>query len=131
MGVSVVIPHWNRADLLPFCLDPLQKQLQPPQEVILVDNGSTDNSRDLLSRDYPWVKVIPLGRNHGFAYAVNRGIEGAQGDFVALVNNDVEVDTRWLAELVAGLERHPEAGMATPKLLLWGDQGVILSLIHI
>lgn len=125
MAVSVIIPHWNRADLLPLCFGSLQRETQFPQEVILVDNGSRDNTLDLLARDYPWVKVISLGRNRGFSYAVNRGIEASRGDFVALLNNDVEVDSRWLAELLAGLERYPAAGMATPKLLLWDDRQMI------
>lgn len=125
MKVSVIIPHWNRRDLLPSCLGSLQDQSQPPEEIIVVDNGSTDGSLELLAKEYSEVQVIALGANRGFAYAVNRGIAAASGEIIALVNNDVEVHKDWLAELVRGLGRHPEAGMATPKLLLYQDRGVL------
>ena len=123
--VSIVIPHWNRAEYLPVCLGSLEGQSYRRFEVILVDNGSTDDSLTILRRDYPWVKVLALGSNLGFAKAVNMGLEVAQGEMVALFNNDVEAEERWLEELVKALARHPEAGMATPKLLLFDQREVI------
>ena len=124
-SVSVVIPHWNRAEFLPECLRSLESQTHRPHQVILVDNGSTDGSLDLLAREFPWVRAIPLGENRGFAFAVNRGIEASEGELISLFNNDVEADPGWLEALVRGLERHPDAGMATPKLLLFDDREVI------
>ncbi len=123
--VSIVIPHWNRAEYLPVCLGSLEGQSYRRFDVILVDNGSTDESLALLRRDYPWVKVLALGSNLGFAKAVNMGLEVAQGEMVALFNNDVEAEEHWLEELVKALARHPEAGMATPKLLLFDQREVI------
>ncbi|MBI3286519.1 MAG: glycosyltransferase family 2 protein [Chloroflexi bacterium] len=116
--VSVVIPHWNRAGFLPACLGSLRGQTYTRHEVILVDNGSTDGSLELLRGEYPWVRVIELRANRGFAFAVNHGIEAARGEFIALFNNDVQADPRWLEQLLSALGTHPEAGMATPKLLL-------------
>ncbi len=124
-SVSVIIPHWNKAEYLSTCLNSLLGQSYPHFEVILVDNGSTDDSLAILERDYPWVQVIALEVNLGFAKAVNIGIRATRGELVALFNNDVEADRRWLEELVGALERHPEAGMATPKLLLFHRREMI------
>lgn len=124
-SVSIIIAHWNKAEYLPTCLDSLLGQSYRHFEVVLVDNGSTDGSLAILERDYTWVQVIPLEANLGFAKAVNIGIRATRGELVALFNNDVEADRRWLEELVGALERHPEAGMATPKLLLFHRREVI------
>ena len=117
--VSVVIPHWNAVQHLPTCLRSLQRQTYPRVEVIVADNGSTDGSLELLASDYPWVHVIPLGENRGFAGACNAGMRAARGEIVALLNNDTQADPRWLAEVVAAFERHPEAGLVASKMLLF------------
>jgi GT2 family glycosyltransferase len=118
---SIVIPNWNGAAHLPTCLDALQRQTLADFETIVVDNGSTDGSLALLRQRYPEVQVIALPANRGYAGACNAGLEAAGGEVLALLNNDTEVEPSWLAELVLALQRHPEAGMATPKVLLWDD----------
>jgi GT2 family glycosyltransferase len=123
--ISVIIPNWNGAHHLPTCLDSLHCQTYPNFEVIVVDNGSTDGSLKLLERDYPEVKVVALPENRGFAGGVNVGIRQARGEIIAVFNNDAEADPRWLEELAGGLARHPEAGMATPKVLLFDQRDVI------
>jgi len=117
--VSVVIPNWNGAPHLPTCLDSLRRQTHPRVEVIVADNGSTDESLTLLARDYAEVQVLALGENQGFAGACNAGMRVAQGEFVALLNNDTEADPRWLEEIVAAFARHPEAGIVASKMLLF------------
>jgi GT2 family glycosyltransferase len=124
---SIVIPNWNGACHLPTCLDSLRRQNYADFEVIVVDNGSTDASLELLERDYPEVKVVALPENRGFAGGVNVGIREARGEIVAVFNNDAEADPRWLEELAKALARHPEAGMATPKVLLFDQRDVINS----
>jgi GT2 family glycosyltransferase len=124
---SIIIPNWNGADYLPTCLDSLRRQSYPSFEVMVVDNGSTDDSLELLERDYPEVKVMALPENRGFAGGVNAGIREARGEIVAVFNNDAEADLRWLEELAKALARHPEAGMATPKVLLFDRRDVINS----
>ena len=116
---SVIIPNWNGAHHLPTCLESLRRQTYPHFEVIVADNGSTDGSLDLLARDYSWVRVLPLGENRGFAGACNAGMRIAQGEFIVLLNNDTEADPRWLEEVVAAFERHPEAGIVASKMLLF------------
>jgi GT2 family glycosyltransferase len=117
--VSVIIPNWNGAHHLPTCLESLRRQTHPHVEVIVADNGSTDGSLELLARDYPEARVLPLEENRGFAGACNAGMQAAQGDFVVLLNNDTEAHPRWVEEIVAAFERHPEAGLVASKMLLF------------
>jgi len=94
-------------------------------EALVVDNGSTDGTVEYLEREWPDVGVLALPENVGFAPAVNRGIEATGGEYVALLNNDVELDPDWLGELVAALDAHPEAGSATPKLLNYHERSML------
>ncbi len=123
--ISVIIPNWNGAHHLPTCLDSLRRQTHPRVEVILADNGSTDPSLDLLKRDYPEARVLTLGENRGFTGACNAGIRAAQGEFIALLNNDTETDPRWLEEVNAAFRRHPEAGIVASKMLLFDRRDVL------
>lgn len=127
MFVSVIIPNYNGAHLLPTCLDSLRAQRWSDHEVIVVDNASSDNSRELLSREYPEVRVIALDRNRYFAGAVNVGIRASHAPAVALLNNDTEADRAWLSELCRGLATHPEVGMVASKMLLFDRRNVINS----
>jgi len=120
--VSVVIPNLNGGHLLPMCLDTLRKQTFRDFEVIVVDNGSRDGSLKLLRDTYPEVRIVSLDRNYGFAYPVNRGIEASRGEYVCLLNNDIELDTRWMEELLSSLRNHPDAGSAGPKLMRWHER---------
>jgi GT2 family glycosyltransferase len=117
--VSVVIPNWNGEDLLPLCLDSLRRQTYPYLEVIVADNGSADGSLALLARDYPEVRVVALSENRGYAGGVNAGFRASSGQVLAVFNNDAEADPHWIEELIAALERHPEAGMATSRVRLF------------
>ncbi len=102
MTVSVVIPHLNRADLLERVLGSVAAQRLPPghaTDVIVVDNGSSDGSEG-VARSHGATTVL-LGRNLGVSHALNRGIEQARGDWVLLLNNDVELAPDWIAELLA------------------------------
>jgi GT2 family glycosyltransferase len=120
--ISIVIVNWNGARHLPVCLNALRRQTFRDFETILVDNHSHDDSLELLARDYPEVKVIALKENRGFAGGNNTGIRVAHGEFVVLLNNDTEVDPRWLGEIVAAFERHPEAGFVASKMKLFDQR---------
>jgi GT2 family glycosyltransferase len=114
-GVAVVIPTWNRSALLSRVLGDLGRQTYPITRVIVVDNGSTDDSVEMARR--AGAEVIELGVNAGFAAAVNRGIQEARSDWIAVLNNDVTLEKPdWLARLMAALEIS-EAWFATGKLL--------------
>ncbi len=116
---SIVIPNWNGAHHLPICLNALRAQTYPCFEIIVADNASTDQSMTRLRNDYPEVKVVELPTNRGFTGACNAGIRVATGTYVALLNNDTEVDPNWAAAVVGCFERHPEAGFVASKMLLF------------
>lgn len=114
MTVAAVVPHWNRRDLLVSLLGSLGAQTLPFSEIIIADNGSTDDSADFAERS--GARVLRLGRNLGFAPAVNRGIEAATADWVAILNNDVTLAPDWLARLMEAAGRSG-AWFATGKIL--------------
>ncbi len=119
--VSIILVNLNGAKHLPTCLDSI-KQLNYPQEkieVVVVDNNSKDKSVDILNKKYPDVKVVQNEDNLGFARAVNQGVEVAEGEFVALLNNDMKVDKDWLTELVKPILEDPELVCTGSKVLDW------------
>ena len=81
--VSVIVLNYNGAHFLPTCLGALRQQTYPADrfEVIVTDNGSTDDSLPLLKRDYPWVRLLENGRNLGFSLANNAAARIARGEF--------------------------------------------------
>src|SRR5690349_1118470 len=96
--VSVVIPNWNRADLLAAALASVARQTHTVTETIVVDNGSTDNSVDVARK--AGARVVQLERNRGFCRAVNEGVRAAASEWVLILNNDVEIGDRWLERLL-------------------------------
>ena len=121
MKVAAVIPQWNRSDLLRALLEDLTRQTRPFDEVIVVDNGSVDDSAKVA--EAAGASVIRLGSNLGFAVAVNRGVAvAADAEWVAILNNDVALDASWLEAL---LEGSGERWFATGKILKASDAAVI------
>jgi GT2 family glycosyltransferase len=117
MTVAAVIPHWNRRDLLEPLFASLRAQTRPFDEIILVDNGSTDDSAAVALR---YATVIRLEKNLGFAVAVNRGIESTNADRIAILNNDVTLAPDWLEQILS-----TDAGFATGKILNAADHSLI------
>ena len=116
--VSVIIPNLNGMKFLPACLSSLQKQTFKEFEVIIVDNGSTDESVDFIKTRFPGTMVIENKQNMGFAEANNQGIRAARGKYIATLNNDTEADRDWLRTLVTEAELSDEdVGMWAPKIL--------------
>jgi len=116
-AISIVIPNWNGAAYLERCLQSLLLQDYPRREILVVDNGSTDSSVELIERIAPHAIVIRHERNEGFATAVNAGVRAAGGEWIAVLNNDTEAAPSWLAECACGIERHPEASFFACRIL--------------
>lgn len=110
MKISVIIPSWNRASRLAKALDSVRAQSVAPHEIIVVDDGSTDNTRGLLNDHYRDVRYI-FQQNTGVSHARNTGIEAATGDWIALLDSDDQWEPR-------KLERQQEAIRATPDCRL-------------
>ena len=104
--LTVIIPTWNRARLLEQCLSSLARQ-RVTCPVLVVDNGSTDSTREMLEARFPEVEVLALEENQGFARAVNRGILHSKSEYVALLNNDTEVDPGWVEAGLAAFDQNP------------------------
>ncbi|MEW6667850.1 MAG: glycosyltransferase family 2 protein [Thermodesulfobacteriota bacterium] len=118
--VSVIIVNLNGRGHLPECLESLMATEAGKQEIVLVDNGSLDDSCSYVTDTYPHVKLISLSRNHGFAEANNIGASAAAGAYLVFLNNDTAVTPGWLDPLLSVLVLHPRIGVAGSKLLFYG-----------
>jgi GT2 family glycosyltransferase len=125
--VSVIVPNWNGRHLLPTCLDALSAQTWQDFEIIVVDNGSTDDSVKWLQEHWPSVQVIANSENLGFAAAVNQGVQASAATFVATLNNDTQVEPGWLAALAGAIESEARVGMCASKMLFAHRLGTINS----
>jgi GT2 family glycosyltransferase len=108
--VSVIVVNRDGAALLPTLLDSLERQTRAPDEVIVVDNGSRDASRERVRERNGRVRLVEVSRNRGAAEGRNLGTEAARGNVLVFVDNDSEADPAWIAEGLAALDRHPEWG---------------------
>jgi GT2 family glycosyltransferase len=111
-----VVPNWNGRDLLDTVLESLAAQDFGQVGVIVVDNGSDDGSLEHLANHWPAVAVLENGSNLGFSPAVNRGIQNTEGEYVALVNNDMRLEPQWVGRLVEALDKNPNAASAACKI---------------
>jgi GT2 family glycosyltransferase len=116
--LTVAIPTYNRRDLMDVVLPPLLAQeFAGDLDVVVIDDGSADGTAHYVREHWPSVRVVEQ-ENRGISAAMNRCLdEGRSSDYVALLNNDVEVAAGWAASVVAALEADPQAGSATGKML--------------
>ena len=119
--VSVVVVTLNRRDLLGQCLASLAAQDYANTEVIVVDNGSTEDIKGFVSDEFPEVRYLRLPENLGFAGGNNRGIDIATGTYVALLNNDAVADPGWLSAMVGLAEKDRTLG-AVAALIVDGNR---------
>ena len=127
---TVVVLNWNGARLLPRCLDAVASQAGSPFQTWVVDNGSTDDSLQVLA-GYPGVRVIRSDRNRGYAGGNNLALREVTTPYAVLLNNDAAPDAGWLAALVAAFDGADRVGAVTSKVLLGDGQvqstGVVLT----
>lgn len=122
--VSVVILNWNGRQLMEqFLPSVLAYTPSDRAEVVVADNGSTDDSLEMLTRVFPSVRVIRLDRNYGFAEGYNRALEAVDAEYTVLLNSDVEVTPDWLEAPVAALDSDPAIACVQPKIRAYRDKG--------
>lgn len=114
-GIAVVVVNFNTRELLRSCLASVLGE--EPSEVVVVDNGSADDSRSLVRNGFPGVLLLEGHGNHGFGAAANQGIAACRAPYVLLLNADTRVEPGALRELAGELDRHPRAGVVGPRLL--------------
>ncbi len=120
-SVTVVVLNFNGRKYLKECLNSLLATDYPRLTIIVIDNGSTDGSAEFIRANYPNVKVIKHGHNYGYACAYNVVIGAIQGEYIALLNNDILVEPSWLKELVPYAE-NAEVAAVTPKMKFLHDK---------
>ena len=113
---AIVILNFNGRDYLKQFL-PSVIEYSTPHEVVVIDNASTDDSLDLLNKDFPTVKVIPLPKNLGFSGGYNEGLKKVDADYIVLLNSDIEVSPNWVDPVVEFLENSPDVAACQPKIL--------------
>ena len=115
--LSVVILNWNGRRHLERYLPSVVAHTEGDAEVVVADNGSTDDSLQWLRLNYPDVRVIRLDRNYGFAGGYNRALREVASEYVLLLNSDVEVTAGWWQPLVKVLDTESDVAAVAPKLL--------------
>ena len=116
--VAVIILNWNGAELLRRYLPTVIAGTDAAiADVIVADNGSTDNSLKVLQEEFPKVKVLKFDKNYGFAEGYNLAIAQTMYPYTVLLNSDVRTPQGWLNPLLDYMEAHPEVGAVMPKLL--------------
>lgn len=115
--ISVVILNWNGRKLMErFLPGVVQYSASPMCDVVVADNGSSDDSVTYLQTHFPQVPLIVLDKNYGFAEGYNKAIRQVDSEYVVLLNSDVEVTENWLQPLVDYLNSHPETAAVQPKI---------------
>lgn len=116
--------NWNGRDITAACLESVRKISYQPYEVIVVDNGSSDGSRDHLQEKFPWITLLRSETNLGFTGGNNLGMKEAASrncDYYLLLNNDTIVAPDFLDELINEVEQHDDVGMANPKIYFFDE----------
>jgi GT2 family glycosyltransferase len=124
-GLSIVLITWNSARWLEACSEGIRGQSLVPDEVVVVDNGSSDDTRERLRRFLPDARIVPNEDNRGFAAAANQGIESTTGEWVLLLNPDVRLDVHYCAGVIEAMRSAGErCGAGTGKLLQGAGEAI-------
>ncbi|MEK7065365.1 MAG: glycosyltransferase family 2 protein, partial [Patescibacteria group bacterium] len=113
IDVSIIIVSFNTKDLLRACLAAVAAG-----EVIVVDNGSSDGSVEMVKKEFPGVTLIANSQNRGFAAANNQGLKRSHGRYLLLLNSDTEVPQGSVEEVTRFMDEHPDIGVVGAKLML-------------
>lgn len=119
MHIAVVILNWNGKHMLEQFLPSVTAHTTGDAEVIIADNGSTDDSIHFLRTHYPSLRIIQLDQNYGFAEGYNRALAQVDADIYVLLNDDIEVTPNWLNPIAQYMAEHPSVAICQPKLLMY------------
>ena len=123
MKTAVVILNWNTKGYLQTFLPGLIASTEGMDaEVIVADSASTDGSMEMLAREFPQVRRIPLDKNYGFTGGYNRALKQVEAEYYVLINSDIEITPDWLKPLVAWMDAYPKCGACGPKLRSYFDR---------
>ena len=125
IDVSVIVLNYNGRRWLEGCLTAASEQMDGRQELILVDNASTDDSVAFVIGQFPSVRLLVLDGNSGFARGNNMGAQIARGHYLAFLNNDTIPQSGWLSALRAAFDRDHTTGITTSRLVYLHDPSVI------
>jgi GT2 family glycosyltransferase len=117
MKLSIVILNWNGSDMMKKYLPTVIKHSEKDAKVIVADNASSDDSIEMLKRDFPEVDIIALDKNYGFAEGYNQALKKIDSEYYLLLNSDVEVTENWLQPLLKYMDEHQDVAACQPKLL--------------
>ncbi len=123
-SISVIVPNYNGREILGNCLDSLFNHDRTPDQVVVVDNGSSDGSTESVRSNFPKVRLVELSTNTGFTGANNAGIQAADGELIVLLNNDCVVEPGWLASLEKRMN-DSSVGAATSSMRNIADLAVM------
>lgn len=114
--VSFIILNWNGKKWLEQLLPTVRKVKYPNKEIIVVNNGSTDDSKEYIKNNYPEIKIVEIKKNRGYAGANNLGVKSAKGKYLLFLNNDTIVTPNFLDKLVEDLENDKTIGAVQPQI---------------
>ncbi|MGQ0739769.1 MAG: glycosyltransferase family 2 protein [Bacteroidota bacterium] len=120
--VAVVILNWNGKKYLEQFLPALLKTTYQHMQVVIADNGSSDDSVEFLQQHYPAIRLIRFAKNHGFAKGYNEALKQVTAPYYVILNSDVEVQPGWLQPMVDLLETDRTIAVCQSKLLAWHDK---------
>lgn len=123
MHTAVVILNWNGKHMMERFLPSVTANTTGNAEVVIADNGSTDDSLDFLHDNYPTLRIIQLDKNYGFAEGYNKALSQIEADYYVLLNDDVEVTPGWVEPVIEQMEAGgPQTAICQPKLLMYDQK---------
>lgn len=115
---AIAILNWNGAEMLRrFLPSVVRHSAGEGMEVVVIDNGSDDNSAEVLEKEFPTVRTVMLDKNYGFAGGYNKGLEHIEADYYVILNSDVEVTENWIAPVIEAMEKDTSIAACQPKIL--------------
>lgn len=124
MKVSIIVVNFNGSELLKVCLASLFALRFDRREIIVVDNGSSDDSVHVVRSHFPDAKIIELESNRGFTGGNLAGLQASSGEFVALANNDTRVEAGWLDHLLQPMLDDPRVGVCASQIIFTGTEKI-------